>query len=325
MKPAPEALVVTTFLGIFVGACAQSEGSASRGPRSSPVQPESSPHPTAATVNASPITTAELSSLALEAAGAVVLEETVLDRLLDQEVAAAGITIAPERIERERTLFFERIGADVNLSQEQAGILLERFKHTRGLGPLRFAAMLARNAKLRALIDPRSPEANERIESIVRSELGPKAKARIIVVSAVTEANLLRNQLETAPATERGALFGRLAFEYSRDPSAGRGGSFGPVAHDDLSMPPQVRAFLASPPGSLSPVTAIDSGLAIMLIDEQIPPAEGTDAQRTLARSRADALYQREAMDALAKQLLSEARVGVLNDSLRWSWENRVR
>jgi hypothetical protein len=288
----------------------------------SPAAPDSS---TALTVDGSPIRTSSLAATALEAAGAVAIEEAALDVLLEAEIKRAGITISETQVERERQLLFERVAAEAQVGEEQAGALIDRFRRSRGLGPIRFAAMLRRNAQLRTLVQEQAAAWEEPMRQMVTAELGPKARARLLVLPSPADAAAIRSQLESLPAGERSGTFARLAVERSRDSSAARGGLFGPASTGDLSIPPSIREFLSQPVGSISPVLAIDSGMAIVMIEEQIAAAPATQESQNAAQQKVRTRLEREAMDKLASELLAQARINVLDNAARWSWENRMR
>lgn len=287
--------------------------------------PPSPTEPTSVILDGASLPLGGVTTAALEAAGAVALEEAVLDRLLAKEVAAAGCAIAADASEQERQRLFERIGAEAGVAEDQAGVLIERFRRSRGLGPTRFAALLDRNAKLRALVRHAKLVRPEEIELGVTSELDAKATARLIVTSTSTEAASLRSQIEAAPAGERSSRFSQLAYRASRDSSSSRGGLFGPVSHSDPSIPAAIRPLLSLPTGSLSSIVAIESGFAMVLIEEQTPAEPASDASRAKAAAKVTVRKEREAMDRLASELMSEAKLTILNEPLRWSWEQRSR
>lgn len=262
-----------------------------------------------------------LETFALEAAGAVALEEVALDLLLDREMTAIGLTLAPTSRQDERERLFERISQDAQLPAEQAGILIDRFRASRGLGPARFEALLLRTAKLRSLVRNAGLDAAE-IARLTAQELAPRAVARIALLTREAQAQTLRLAVLAAPAEQRSAVFTALAAQESTDPSASRGGLFGPVSHTDISVPEVIRTRLVDPPGTLSPVLAAPNGFAVVFIESQLsPPHTSTSRAASLATTRTE----REAIDRLAAQLLAEARITILNDALRWSWGNRAR
>ncbi|MCX5688445.1 MAG: hypothetical protein NTV94_01405 [Planctomycetota bacterium] len=325
MKTPARVWAPTLLACTVLGACATQQASSSVEHPAGTTTPAAATAATAITVDGERIATSTLSAAALEAAGAVVVEEAALDSLLASEMARAGITIGDTQIDHERQLLFERISAEAQVGEEQAGLLIDRFRRARGLGPIRFAAMLRRNAQLRTLVQEQAAGWDESIRQIVNAELGPKALARLIVLASPADAAAIRSQIESLPASERSGQFAKIAVERSRDPSSARGGLFGPVAHSEASVPASIREHLGEPAGSLSPVVAIDSGMAIVLIEEQIAPAPATDAGAAIATRKARSRLEREAMDKLASQLLAQARINVLDNAARWSWDNRLR
>lgn len=325
MNTLPKCWMPSLLACITIGACASSAPVTVGSKAPTEARPSPAATSTALMVDGQPIPGSGLSAAALEAAGAVVIEEAAIDSLLAAEMTRAGIVISKDQIEQERQLLFERISSEANVGEEQAGLLIDRFRRARGLGPIRFEAMLRRNAQLRTLVQEQAASWEEPMAQLVNAELGPRARARLIVVANPADAASLHAQLESLPALERSGTFARLAVERSRDPSSSRGGLFGPVSHMDPSVPAAIRPHLAAPAGSLSPVLAIDSGMAIVLIEEQIAATPATDAATLSARQKARTRLEREAMDALASELLARARINVLDNAARWSWDNRLR
>jgi hypothetical protein len=321
--PRPLALLVAAA-SLLASGCSSSEQNATFDASAGRAQPVATP-PASIIVNGTPLPLARVTTSALEAAGAVALEEAVLDQLLDHELTRSGCPLPPDAAEQERRQLFARISADSGVGEEEAGLLIERFRTSRGLGPVRFASLLTRNAKLRALVRKLELVKASDVEEAVKAELGPKATARLIVTTTSTEAANLRTQVDAASPGERSVRFAQLAFEHSRDSSSPRGGLFGPVSHADPSVPASLRPFLSLAPGELSPIVAIDSGFAVLLIESQIPASPADPAVRAQALAKVTGRKEREAMDKLASELMLDAKVTVLDEPLRWSWERRPR
>ncbi len=282
-------------------------------------------NPPSATINSLPIAESELAAAAFEAAGSVILEERILDAMLDKELAAANLSLSTNAVEEERQMLFSRITEDAKVAQDQAGVLVERFRRNRGIGPSRFNALLTRNAKLRLLVRRNHVVEPGRTEQLAAIETGPKTLARLITLPTAQQAQSALSQLTALSPAERSAKFSQLAYTISNDPSAARGGIFGPVSAMDETIPPTIRQQLTLPAGSLSPVLAMESGFALLLIEQQLAAPEKTPSLLEQALARATLKLEREAMEKLASQLLAEARVTVLHEGLRWSWENRLR
>ncbi len=279
----------------------------------------------AALVDGAGIDQASLAAAAIEAAGAVALEEAALDVLLERMLASEGLSLAEDAADGERRRLFSRIAEEAGVAEEQAGVLVDRFRAARGLGPRRFESMLRRNAALRVLAARAGMIDEAAIVAMTEAELGPRATARIIVTRTAVDASRLRAEIEAAPAEARAARFAQAAFESSIDPSSARGGLFGPVLHADPTVPAALRPSLHLPAGELSPVISIETGFAILLIDSQQAAADRTAQAIEAARAKATARIEREAMDLLAARLLAEARITVLDEHLRWAWERRPR
>lgn len=85
-----------------------------------------------------------------ELGGAVVLEEVVLDRVLAREAARRGLVVDDAGVRAEEALLMDEM-ASVGADQSRAEALAE-IRRARGLGPVRYEALLRRNALLRAMV-----------------------------------------------------------------------------------------------------------------------------------------------------------------------------
>jgi hypothetical protein len=313
-----------------------------------------------ALIQGAPIAASDLMPRLEEAGGSVVLEEMTLSRLLDKAIADSGIAVPQHDIDAEQQLFVQTMAEEAKLTPEQAQAMLNDIRKSRGLGPTRFADLLARNAKLRALVRPDVEVSAEEVEQSLAAEFGPKARIRIITAPterAVAEVRaeitkdftplLPREAPAVGPALPEGPKdpmltssefamtdapavslrFAQAALEHSTDPSAPRGGLIAAISPVDPGLPLSARRALAQmKPGELSGVLTTDRG-AMLLLYESLTEAQGTPTpqDRAHAEARVRSRKERIAMDRLARQLLGTANVSPLDQSLRWSWETRVK
>ncbi|MHC4447387.1 MAG: hypothetical protein ACYSXF_06360, partial [Planctomycetota bacterium] len=92
----------------------------------------------AALFNGRPISWGELRPILNEAAGAVALEEVILDHLLEDAMTRAGLSIEPDDIAAERRRLLETLHPDPDISIR----LLDELRRRQGLGTTRFDAMM---------------------------------------------------------------------------------------------------------------------------------------------------------------------------------------
>lgn len=257
-----------------------------------------------------------------EAAGRAPIEELVLDLALERELSRRGLTVDGVAVERER----ERLSASIRRSLPQTGAdesaLASAVMRSRGLGPERLPAFLRRNAGLRALAG-RFEARDDEVDLAVRVRTGPAVRARLIVTRSDREAASVRRELSGAGGAVDPLAFGALAAARSTHASGDRGGLIPRLSPDDPTLPGALRdAARTLAPGALSEVLAIDSGYAVLLVEESLKalqppsPAEVEEIRAEIAEGK-----QRAAMEALAERLLTESRVTVFDASLRWSWE----
>ncbi len=282
------------------------------------------PENIAALINDRPVTWDDLRPFLAEAAGGAALEEIVLDRMLDRELEAAGLAVTPDDIARERSMLAEAVARDARADPNDAERLLEGIRRSRGLGDARFAAQLARTARLRKLVAASVTVGDEEVRTAYEMRHGRACVTRVIVVESEREATRLWSDLNRSPDNLTGR-FSDAAVKFSRDPSAPRGGLLGPVSPLDPTYPAVIRTAIdALKPGTMSPVIGVDKGFAIALVQERIEP-DGVTLEEAAPALRDQLTGRRErlAMDELARRLLASARVGVMDPHLRWSWEAR--
>ena len=244
----------------------------------------------------------------VEAAGAVVLRDAVLDARLARRLAAEGRTVTAEMVERERELLLETLDAD----RERALDLLAGLTARQGLGPVRFEALLRRNAGLRAIVAQSVQLDQAGLDSMYDLRHGPKRVARVAVLASLAEAERFRADLA---AGGRAGDFARLAVERSLDESAARGGLLAPIARRDPSYPETLRAAIyATAVGAVSE-PALDGArfFVVEVLEERAgdgtdPTAARAECERYLRLSR-----ERLLMDALTRELSSLEGVTVFD------------
>jgi hypothetical protein len=305
-----------------------------------------------ALVQGAPVAAADLLPRLEEAGGSVVLEEMTLSRLLDKAISDSGITVPQHDIDAEQELFIQTLAEEAKLTPEQAQTMLADIRKSRGLGPVRFNDLLARNAKLRALVRPDVEVSAEEVDQSLAAEFGPKARIRIITAPTERRAAEIKAEIvkdctpvlphdadrptdplltstEFAPADAPAVSlrFAQAALEHSTDPSAPRGGLIAAISPADPGLPSSARRALSQmKPGELSGILTTDRG-AMLLLYESLSNTEGTPTPQDRARAEARVRFRKEriAMDRLARQLLGTANVSPIDASLRWSWETRVK
>ena len=278
-------------------------------------------------IDGSPVAAATIDARLRETAGAVVLQELALDAIIAKEFSGAGLSVSADAVRAERRLLLATITADAGVEESQAAVLVDRFRRARGLGPVRYEALLQRNARLRALVEAGGLVTSADIESGIAAELGATVLARIVVTSSYEEAARTLDAVRSeGEGSARSMKFAEAAMRISRDPSAPRGGLFGPTNPEDPQLPRLIRTALSAPPGSVSDVLALDAGFAVVLVESRTPArAMPSGSELDRLRERVKMRKQREAMDRLAARLETQVTVSPIDDGLTWSWESRPR
>lgn len=256
-----------------------------------------------------------------EAAGAVVVEEVALDHVIQREAAARGIQLTQADIDRERQWLARAVDEGARAPGVDPASLVREIRERRGLGPERFAALLRRNAALRAMVRGTVEVSPEQIERAWRTRHGERVRVRIIITPSMADAQNLRSQALAAGSDEY--TFAKLAETYSTDNSAPLGGLIEPFSTEDPAYEENVRRVAASlQPGQIGPVVSTRNGHAVVLMTDRIP-SDGVTLEQSRDRLREQITLRQEriSMDQLANQLLSTAHVRVLDPALSWSVE----
>ncbi len=259
----------------------------------------------------------EMRPLLNEAAGATVLREVTLDRMLAAELLAAGITISTDDVDRERKLFYETLSPEPDVAVRLARELRAR----QGLGRHRFDRLLRRNAGLRALVVDRVQVTDEAVMRTYEIFYGPRRQARLLVAPTLAAAQAAIDRIEA------GEPFADVAVEVSTDASAARGGLLAPISQADPSYPQVMRdALWGLGPGEISAPVFLGEQYAVLTLVREIeadPVSLGS--VRADLRGRVRLNQERMLMDQLARRLLTEANVTIIDDALKESWDFGVR
>lgn len=116
-------------------------------------------------ISGQPVTVAQLWPLLAEIAGDQSLQELTLTRFLDQHAAERNWTITNDDLDHELTALttiFNQIA-----DPQSTPRLIETIRRRRGLGPVRFDALLRRNAILRRAIPSRDTQS---VQAEIQSE-----------------------------------------------------------------------------------------------------------------------------------------------------------
>jgi hypothetical protein len=270
----------------------------------------------AALVEGSIVNWAEMRPLLNEAAGAAILQEVILDRMLIIELARTGRSVTDRDQQRERDLLYETLSPDPDVAARLAKALQVR----QGLGKRRFRRLLHRNASLRALI---ADDVILSEEAIIQTHMilhGPTRRARLMVLPSLSEAQTAVNRVRD------GEFFGDVAVEISTDASASRGGLLAPISRADPTYPEVMRdALWTLVPGETSTPILLSQQYAVLMLVEEIDGDGVTlEDSRVQMQRQVRLMQQRLLMDQKARQLLNEASVTVIDAALKDSWDDRA-
>jgi hypothetical protein len=282
----------------------------------------------AALINDQPLAWDDTLPSLAEAAGAVVLEELALDRLVAAEYRArfgkGPEDISNERIALERQYLSDSIRRAGDITANEAATLAADMRRSRGLGDARYTALLRRTAMMRDLVAPAVTIGPDLVQQRFDTRFGPRYRVRILTTPDEAGAAGALAELRSGDC-ELPVRFAALAARISTDESKVRAGEIEPISPADPAYSPALRAVLPGlQPGEVSGVLALDPGFGIVLLEEVIPARQTTlDEQRADIEDELRRRQERVLMDALARRLLQSARIVVMDPSLNWSWKNR--
>ena len=260
----------------------------------------------------------ELQPILCERAGAVALEEAMLDRQLARLLGDRGLKLDEARVDHERTELLETLSAD----PERAERLLTDLRAVQGLGERRWRSLLRRNASARMLVQEQVKVTPESVDAALDAAHGAKRRCRVIALPDLKACADARRRVEA------GEPFGEVAVAMSTDPSAARGGLVNPVSRFDPSWPGAFRqAVWATTPGSVTAPVLVGDTYVIARVEEEVaaaPPADAA-AARALAERDVRRAQERVQMEALVTGLRQAQRdATILDPSLKDAW-SRVR
>lgn len=259
----------------------------------------------------------ELRARLLESAGGQALEELVLEAALRSELRAQGLVVDDAAVERESQIALDALAPD----PARAAQLLQALRDAQSLGPVRWRALLWRNAALRALAQREVRLSEEAVRQAFDAAHGVRRVCRIIVVPDMPSAERVQGRLAA------GDPFGEIAFVESNDASAARGGLLPPISKSDPSFPASFREVLfATEIGGRSHPVLLEGGYAILEVRSEVP-SDGSDpvATRAADERAARRALERVEMDRLARMLLRRSKPTIFDDALQESWRMRPR
>ena len=269
----------------------------------------------AALVNGKALSWGELRPTLSELAGAEALQEVILDRRIEESLAAAGHMWSRYGVASERGVLLDSISYDPNHAIQ----LLDELRSRQKLGKLRFDALMRRNAALRAMVKDRVTINDEAVRNMHELMHGPRRQARIMILPSLEAAQAALNLVNS------GISFADVAVETSVDSSAPRGGLLEPISRVDPNYPESIRQTLWTlNPGEMSGPVLIDDRYAIVMLVKRVA-GDGIkleDASASLERM-VRLQQERLLMDQLARSLLANTQVTVFDDALHECWQRR--
>ncbi len=267
---------------------------------------------TMALVEGKPVRMSDLEPLLLEMAGTQALAEIVLDRRLELEMTRRGLSLDAGAVEQERRLLL----ATLSPNADDAVRLLSELRTRQGLGRTRFDALLRRNAALRRLVRDEVQVTDAALRQAWEALHGERRQPRLIVTPTLAQAEHALRRVA------RGESFADIAVDMSTDVSASRGGLIEPISAGDPSFPPAVReALFSMQAGEVSRPIMVDGGFALLRLERLVPGTGRTiEEEREPLTEFSRRRQERLLMEQLARRLVDEASLTILDDSLHDAW-----
>lgn len=277
----------------------------------------------AAVIGGETYTINQIAPYLAEASGAQVLEELMVTRAAEAELARTGRALTQADLENERGELARALGASGSGTDPEQ--LVDSVRRARGLGPERFALMVRRTAALRKLVSAEVTVSDAEVALAHQVRHGPRRRVRMLMSATEREAAAYLAELSALDAASRRARFIELSMERSIDASGAAGGLLEPISVADPAYPVAVRTTIGSlRQGELSPVIALSPNYAIVLVEEIIPD-QGVpiDSVRATLRDDLRRRQERLLMDRKAQAILEGSGLTVIDPSLQWSWRTR--
>ena len=258
----------------------------------------------------------ELQPVLSERAGAVCLEEVLLDRQLAKLLNERRLKLDDAAVAAEERELLSGLSDD----SARAERLLADLRAVQGLGDRRWKALLRRNATTRLLVQDQVKITPEAVDAALDAAHGPKRRCRVISLPDLKACADAKRRLDA------GEPFSEVAASMSNDRSAERGGLVNPVSRLDPTWPSAFRQTLwALQPGGVSAPAMLDQRYVIVRLESEVPadapqPGDRAAAERDVRRGQ-----ERVQMEALVSGLRQSQRdVVIFDESLRDAWK-RVR
>ncbi|MBI1337250.1 MAG: hypothetical protein GC164_09850 [Phycisphaera sp.] len=325
-------LCLIVFCGVFLPGCAGDSGgmpwdegtppppsaqnrATSENLNQDSARPQSDLNKPIAFIDGQPVQWGDISNALLEAQGAQVLGELVLEQRLNALMARRGLKTDDQAIDHEQSYLLESLSDNA----DQAQRLLNELRDRRGLGKERYQRFLRNRAMMRALVRDDAVVTDTAIRQAYELRFGPLYEVRIIVTPNLSAA------ADAVRRARAGETFSDLAVAVSTDSSRSQGGLLSPLSLEDPTYPKVVRDVIrALSPGQVSDPVSLESGYAVVKLERKIerkqPPFDDVKDELALSvrRNVEDLLMQQ-----LARSELTQAQVVPMNPALAKGWKSQ--
>ena len=260
----------------------------------------------------------ELHDLLLQNHGVSFARVLLLNRLLEREAAAAGVTVTEKDIAAEYDIVLRKVFGKTKVAPAERAKLLSQFirqdSHTR----LEWDMAMRRNAILAKLAAGKVEVSEKELREEYHKRYGFKVEVRDIQVPTWDQAHAAIQRVR------KGASFAEVAKEVSRGQTAPAGGLLPPISKGSRWVPDNLKAAALSleKPGDLSGVVMVQKSYHVLQLVKRHDPKDvpiemvRDPMRRDVAARKAEALK-----DAMRTERMNRLRdpehVRVVNPTVR--------
>lgn len=260
---------------------------------------------TVAVVKGEAISRQQLAKACLARFGTEVLESVVNKMLIEEACAKQGISITDREIMLELKKLADNVGEGISVAQ-----YLEIIAEKRNIKPEKVKDdIIWTQLALRRLAERDLQISDEEVNNVMQREYGPKVQASMIVENSLQQAKVLHQAAVANPEN-----FGRLAKDYSVDPSTAPYMGLAQIPFTrGMADPNMEQALFSLKEGDISDVIESNGQFFIFKCNRVFPAMELSDSQYSIVATKVrEALKEKKLHEVgpqLHRQMQDQARV----------------
>ena len=283
-----------------------------------PVDPKTNPQGTSAVmamVNGKPIYMSRLHEVLIDAHGMEMAWQLVATEVIRQELQRKGFSIAAGDVLAENDNSLKEVfGEGFNPVEREK--LLGQLLGKRGISRRQWDLTISRNAMLRKLAEPRVKVTDKDLKAQFAEQFGRRVVARHIQTESLAQAQMVLTKLR-----EPKADFAQIAWKYSRNRTAKKGGklpAIGALTPPEIPTALRKAAMAMEKVGQISQPIQVGTVYHILLLEKVIPPrTEKFEAVKDKLRATIRTRRVNMIRQQILRDLLAKAKIVYTHPSLR--------